>query len=269
MAILDSTTFPTMLGSIIGDIAGSCYEFNSPKRTDIDLFPAASEITDDSILTIATAEVLLTKGDYRRTYQMFGRLYPEPMGGYGARFNDWIWQKDPEPYQSWGNGAAMRVAPIGWAFTTVEDVLEEAQRSAIVSHDHPEGIKGAQATALTVFLARNRATKEEIREVIVDRFGYDLSRTVEEIRPSYRFDESCQGTVPQAIIAFLDSTDFESAVRLAISLGGDSDTLACITGGIAEAFYREMPESMVAQAMQKIPSGLIGAVVKFRERYPI
>lgn len=258
-----------MLGSIIGDIAGSCYEFSSPKRTDIDLFPFGCAITDDSILTIATAEVLLTKGDYMRTYQMFGRFYPEPMGGYGSRFNDWIWQKDPEPYQSWGNGAAMRVAPIGWALATMEDVLEEAQRSAIVSHDHPEGIKGAQATALSVFLARTGSTKEQIRSSITDRFGYDLSRTVEEIRPTYGFDESCQGTVPEAIIAFLDSTDFEHSIRLAISLGGDSDTLACITGGISEAFYREVPKWMATKAIGKIPSGLIGAVEKFRERYPV
>lgn len=258
-----------MLGSIIGDFAGSCYEFGSPKRTDFVLFPAHAEITDDSILSIATAEVLLGNGDYRKLYQQFALLYPEPMGGYGLRFQQWARTKDAPPYNSWGNGSAMRVGPVGLAKHAEEEVLSEATLSASVTHDHPEGIKGAQATALTVFMARTGVSKENIRSTIATRFGYDMDRTVERIRPSYGFNESCQGTVPEAIIAFLDSTDFESAIRLAISLGGDSDTLACITGGIAEAFYKEIPSFMVDHVMPRIPPGLRSTVVQFREKFPV
>lgn len=258
-----------MLGSIIGDLAGSCYEFSSPKRTDFELFPPHAEITDDSILSIATAEVLLGNGDYRRLYQQFALLYPEPMGGYGMGFQQWARKKDAPAYNSWGNGSAMRVGPVGFAKDTEEEVLDEAARSASVTHDHPEGIKGAQATALAIFLGRSGATKETIRSAIATRFGYDMERTVEGIRPSYGFNESCQETVPEAIIAFLDSTDFESAIRLSISLGGDSDTLACITGGIAEAFYKELPAFMVEHVMPRIPPGLRSTVIEFRERFPV
>ncbi len=258
-----------MIGSIIGDIAGSCYEFRGIKTTDLDLFPQEAEITDDSILSIATAEVLLKGGSYQRMYQQFGRLYPDPMGGYGARFSRWIEEKDPLPYNSWGNGAAMRAGPIGLAKNTLEEVLAEAEKSAIVSHDHTEGIKGAQASALAVFLARKGLSKEDIRFQLTERFGYDLSRTVDEIRPFYSFNESCQGTVPEAIMAFLDSEDFEQAIRLAISLGGDADTLACITGGIAEAFYKRIPEEMIELALSKLPAGLRPTVDQFREKYPV
>lgn len=258
-----------MLGSIIGDFAGSCYEFSGIKRLDFDLFPLHAEITDDSILTVATEEVLLSHGPYDKLYRQFALLYSEPMGGYGNSFRQWAHTKDALPYESWGNGAAMRAGPIGLAKSTEADVLAEAQRSAEVTHNHPEGIKGAQATALSVFLARRGASKEVIRTTVSARFGYDLARTVESIRPAYKFNESCQGTVPEAIIAFLDSTDYESAIRLSISLGGDADTLACITGGIAEAFYKDIPASMIEHVMPKIPAGLRSTVVEFREKFPL
>jgi ADP-ribosyl-[dinitrogen reductase] hydrolase len=258
-----------MLGCIIGDFAGSCYEFDSPRRTDFELFPPHAEITDDSILSIATAEVLLKNGDYARMYQQFALLYPEPMGGYGMRFQQWARTKDAPPYNSWGNGSAMRVSPVGLAKNTEEEVLHEATLSASVTHDHPEGIKGAQATSLAVFMARTGASKQTIRSTISTRFGYAMDRSVESIRPSYGFNESCQETVPEAIIAFLDSTDFESAIRLSISLGGDSDTLACITGGIAEAYYKEIPTFMTERVLPRIPPGLRSTVLEFQEKFPV
>lgn len=252
-----------MIGAIIGDIAGSVYEFQGCKRWDLELFPPGCDFTDDSILTVATCEVLLRGGSYAETYQRFGRRYPNPKGAYGARFSKWIWEDKPHPYNSWGNGSAMRVTPVGMVGDGAQVVLAEAARSAEVTHNHPEGIKGAQAAALAVFLARTDSGKEEIRSQISERFGYDLERTVEEIRPGYRFDESCQGTVPEAIIAFLDSHDYESAIRNAISLGGDSDTLACITGGIAQAFYREIPRALVDRARQILPAELLRLVDEF------
>lgn len=258
-----------MLGSIIGDFAGSCYEFSGQKRMDFDLFPPHAEVTDDSILTIATAEVLLGHGDYASIYRQFGRLYSDPMGGYGARFVDWIWEKNAGPYHSWGNGSAMRVGPVGIAKQSDMDVLAEAERSAMVTHDHPEGIKGAQATALAVFLARTGHEKDVIRERIAEQFGYDLRRTCDSIRPAYRFNEGCHGTVPEALIAFFDSSDYEHAIRLAISLGGDADTLACITGGIAEAYYKSIPPSMVEHVLPRIPPGLRSTVIEFREKFPL
>lgn len=258
-----------MLGSIIGDFIGSCYEFNAPKHIHFELLPERAEITDDSILTIATAEVLLGYGDYATMYRQFGQLYPDPMGGYGARFSEWLWEYEMGPYNSWGNGSAMRVGPVGLAKNSVEEVLAEARRSAEVTHDHPDGIKGAQATALAVFLARIGRSKDEIRMAIARTFGYDMTRTVDAIRPSYRFNESCQHTVPEAIIAFLDSMDYEHAIRLAVSLGGDADTIACITGGVVEAFYKKIPDHIVRHVTARIPIGLIGTVNEFREKFPI
>jgi len=258
-----------MLGSIIGDFVGSCYEFSAPKHIDFELLPERAEITDDSILTIATAEVLLGHGDYAEMYRQFGQLYPDPMGGYGARFSEWVWDHDRGPYNSWGNGSAMRVGPVGLAMNTEDDVLLEARRSAEVTHDHPEGIKGAQATALAVYMARVGRSKDEIRMAMSERFNYDMQLSIETIRPSYRFNESCQQTVPEAIVAFLDSTDYEHAIRLAISLGGDADTIACITGGVAEAFYKRMPEHLVQYVVDRIPSGLFSTVKEFRSKFPI
>lgn len=229
-----------MLGAIAGDVIGSPYEFQNVKSTQFRLFGRGAQCTDDSVLTVATADVLLNDLDYSIAYETYFRLYPN--AGYGGRFVQWAGRGERRPYNSWGNGSAMRVSPVGWARQTLKDVLDEAQRSAEVTHDHPEGIRGAQAIAAAVFLARTEHSRERIREFIVDGCGYSLDFTLDEIRPTYSFDVSCQGTVPVAVQAFLESTDFENAVRLAISVGGDSDTIACITGGIAHAFYGGVPQ---------------------------
>jgi ADP-ribosylglycohydrolase len=237
-----------MIGAIAGDIIGSVYEFNQIKTKDFPFFRQDCNFTDDTVLTVAVANAILTDGDYRKAVLDFGRRYPN--SGYGGSFRDWLRSSDPKPYNSWGNGSAMRVSPIGFAFNSVDDVLREATRTAEFTHNHPEGIKGAQATALAVFLGRTTRDKDLIRKEITSKFGYDLARTVNEIRPSYGFDESCQRTVPEAIVAFLDSTSYEDAVRNAVSLGGDSDTLACITGGIAEAFYGHVLPSIHKKVLE-------------------
>jgi ADP-ribosylglycohydrolase len=232
-----------ILGAIAGDIIGSAYEFHNTKSLDFKLFTKRTYFTDDSVLTIATMDVLLNKKDYAKTYQEYGRKYTHR--GYGGNFRKWICADNPKPYNSYGNGSAMRASPIGWYCDSIDEVLSEAKKSAEVSHNHPEGIKGAQATALAVYLARMGKGKNEIKQAIVDKFGYDLDRKLDDIRPDYEFDVSCQGSVPEAIIAFLESTDYENAVRLAVSLGGDSDTIACITGGIAEAYYKIIPDKII------------------------
>lgn len=252
-----------MLGAMIGDIIGSIYEWHNIKTTDFILFKPNCTFTDDTVLTAATAQALMTNGDYTRAYQDFARRYPGR--GYGGNFSRWIYAEDAKPYNSWGNGSAMRVSPVGYAFDTVEKVLAEAKRSANVTHNHPEGIKGAQSIALAILLARQGATQAEIRDEIAERFSYDLGRTLDEIRPGYTFDVSCQGSVPEAIIAFLESTDYEDAIRKAISLGGDSDTIACITGGIAEAFYGGVPEEIAEKGRNYLPDEFVRIVEDFRE----
>ena len=268
-----------MLGAIFGDIVGSVYEFDNVKTTQFELIGRRSTYTDDSILTIAVAEWLMigTLSEQRLAYTLkqYVSNYPHPMGGYGARFNTWANSRDSAPYNSWGNGSAMRVAAVGWLFDTIVETERVAAVSASVTHNHPEGIKGAKAVAAAIFMARNGATKEQIKNYIQQAFDYNLSRSCDEIRPNYTFDESCQGTVPEAIIAFLESVNFESAIRLAVSLGGDSDTLACITGGIAEAFYgmrcstQESAESQYnyidfsETALNKLPDDLSKVVKEF------
>lgn len=254
-----------MLGAMIGDIVGSVYEWNNIKTTEFPFFSPGGFFTDDSVLTVATAQVLLTGIGYAEAYQDYARRYPGR--GYGGNFHHWIYLDNPQPYNSWGNGSAMRVSPVGFAFDSVDEVLTEAKRSAEVTHNHPEGIKGAQATALAILLARQGAPQAVIRAEITGRFGYDLDRTLDEIRPGYTFDVSCQGSVPEAIIAFLESTDFEDAIRKAISLGGDSDTIACITGGIAEAFYGGIPDAIAEQALGYLPEEFIGIIEDFQTRY--
>lgn len=250
-----------VLGAIVGDVIGSVYEWNNVKTTDFTLFNRDTTFTDDSVLTIATMKALLDKKHCVNTYQEFGRNYPNR--GYGDRFIWWLMETTPKPYDSWGNGSAMRVSPIGWAFDNLEDVLHEAKKSAEVSHNHPEGIKGAQAVAAAVFLARNGKSKNEIRAYISTNFGYDLKRTLDEIRPNYNFDVSCQGSVPEAIIAFLESTDFENSIRLAISIGGDSDTIACITGAIAEAYYKEIPNYIIDKVLELLPEEFTNIIKEF------
>lgn len=227
-----------MLGAIIGDIVGSVYEWNNIKTKEFPLFSPDCFFTDDTVMTLAMAEGLLNGGTeeaFIRAMKGLGRKYPD--AGYGNRFGSWLFSDEESPYNSWGNGSAMRVSPVGWMYDTLEAVERYAEISASVTHNHPEGIKGAQAAAASIFLARKGKTKQEIKAYVENTYGYDLSRTLEEIRPVYRFNESCQGTVPEAIIAFLESDGFEDAIRNAISLGGDSDTLAAITGSIAEAAY--------------------------------
>ena len=254
-----------MLGAIAGDTIGSVYEFDNYRDTDFPLFEPNSTFTDDSVLSVATAEVLLNSGDYAEAYRRFGIRYPD--AGYGGMFWSWLRQEDSKPYDSFGNGSAMRVAPVGWAYETLPEVLAEASHSAEVTHNHPEGIKGAQVTAAAVFAARTGASREEIRELVGKLSDYDLNRSVDEIREVYKFNETCQETVPEAIIAFLESTDFEDAIRKAVSMGGDSDTLACITGGIAEAFYGGVPDSIAATVLDRLDSPLRDIVKKFDRQF--
>lgn len=227
-----------MIGAILGDYVGSRFERRPQKSVEFELFHKDCRFTDDTIMTLATADALKNSRSYKEAYVEWGRR--NPRAGYGQLFLNWLASSNPQPYGSYGNGAAMRVSPIGWAFNSLNRTLEEAKKSAIVSHDHPEGIKGAQAVATSIYLARVGKNKEFIQKTIEDSFGYDLSISLDELRPSYQFNTTCQGSVPQAIRCFLESENWESAVRNAVSLGGDADTMACIAGGIAEAFnYRK------------------------------
>jgi len=254
-----------MIGAIAGDIIGSVYERRPIKTMDFPLFHPDCHFTDDTVLTIAIADAILTGRSYLRSVLEIGRRYPG--AGYSSTFSRWLFSENPQPYDSWGNGAAMRVSPVGFAFSTENEVLQQAAETAQISHNHPEGIKGAQATALALFLARTSRDKQQIRQQITDRFGYDLNRSVEEIRPRYSFDVSCQGTVPEAIVAFLDSMSYEDAVRNAISLGGDSDTLACITGGIAEAFYGDVPDDIRQKIRESLTDELWDIADRFCRKY--
>ena len=243
-----------MLGAIIGDIAGSIYEWRPIKHKDFPLLSKKCFFTDDTVLTTAIAQSILTKNKYLESVRKIGQRYPN--SGYGGSFSHWLFSPVIEPYNSWGNGSAMRVSPVGFAFDTTENVLREAKNTSIITHDHPEGIKGAQTTALAVFLARTGHSKEAIRAEIQSKFKYNLDRTVDDIRPNYRFDVSCQGTVPEALIAFLDSVSYEDTIRNTISLGGDADTLACIAGGIAEAFYVDISKDLIRKAKTFLTSDL-------------
>jgi len=229
-----------MLGALVGDIIGSMYEFHNTKRTDFKLFPEGSRFTDDSVMTLAVAKWLIEDKEHDKKVlikcmQELGRKYPR--AGYGGHFFLWILARDPLPYNSWGNGAGMRVSPVGLYAKTLEEALELAEITASVTHNHPEGVKGAQAIATSVFLCKQGKSKQEIKEYVEETFGYNLHRTIAEIRPTYGFDVSCQGSVPEAIIAFLEGKSFEEVIRLAISLGGDSDTIGAMAGAIAACRY--------------------------------
>ena len=264
LAIIEKLDVKFLCGAIAGDIIGSVYEFRSFKETTFPLFSDSSGYTDDTVMTVANAEWLLSGDSLLGIMQDFGNRYP---AGYGGMFWEWLHVYDPQPYNSWGNGSAMRVSPVGWAFDTLEETLEAARQSAEITHNHPEGIKGAQATAACIFLARTGKSKQEIKEYIEDYFGYDLSRTCDEIRPTYQFNESCQGTVPESIIAFLESTDYESAIRLAVSLGGDADTMGAITGCIAEAFYGGVPDHIRKEVLKILPNEFIEVMRKFYQKF--
>ena len=252
-----------MIGAIAGDMIGSPYE-SYPIKTP-NFTTRVAEFTDDTVLTIAVANAVLTGIGYGKSIKSFAQRYPNLP--YGGSFRRWIWKADATPYNSYGNGSAMRVSPVGFAYETIEDVLSHARQSAEVSHNHPEGIKGAQATALTIFLARSGENKEAIRKRIENRFSYDLHRTVEDIRPGYFFDVSCQGSVPESIIAFLDGDDYETTLKNAISLGGDADTMACIAGGIAQAYYKHIPAEIVSKVREKLPKDLLTVMDQFNDKY--
>jgi len=260
-----------MYGAILGDIIGSPYEFDRGNKTkDFPLFSGRSEFTDDTVMTIAVADAFLPvqpdmEDDTIRQrvvakMQKYGRLYPH--AGYGSRFRHWLRDRLPQPYNSWGNGSAMRVSSVGWLFNDLETVRRMARLSADVTHNHPEGIKGAEAVASAIFLARTGSTKAEIKAYIEENFHYDLSRTCDEIRPDYYHVESCQETVPEAITAFLEGESFEDVIRTAVSLGGDCDTLTCIAGSIAEGFYG-IPAELKQECHSRLPEQLLDVLQKF------
>ena len=265
-----------MIGAIIGDIVGSSHEFNSIKTTNFNLFDKRSRYTDDSVMSMAVAEWLMDDPAHlhevlEQKMVKYGSLNPD--AGYGGMFFRWLFHPERvfksgkrEAYNSFGNGSAMRVSAVGWLFNTLEETERVAGISASITHNHPEGIKGAQATAAAIWLAKNGKSKQEIKDYISVKYGYNLDRTCNQIRPDYDFDVTCQGSVPESIIAFLDSTDYESTIRLAVSLGGDSDTQACIAGGIAEAFYKDIPAEIVSRAMRLVPSYFKDTLKRFYDK---
>lgn len=264
-----------MIGSIIGDVVGSVYEFCNTKSKDFDFFTPGSRFTDDSVLTVATADWLLHGGKCETYYANWGNAYPG--AGYGGTFRNWLWNMKcngaAQPYNSCGNGSAMRIGPVGWAYDSIAETLEAAKISAECTHNHPEGIKGAQAVGLCVFMARSGSTKDDIKTKVASMFGYDLNFTIDGIRATYGWDSDfgngvlCQASVPQAIVAFLDGRDFEDCIRNAISIGGDSDTIGCITGAIAEAFYG-VPENLKEEVMKYLPDNFKTVISEFEARYP-
>lgn len=260
-----------MYGAILGDMIGSPYEFGEKVKTkEFEMFNQKIHYTDDSMMTIAVADALLKSGkdaseevlkdNFVLSMQIWGRKYPK--ADYGGRFRKWLKLDNPQPYGSYGNGSAMRVSPVGWFYDTLDKTIEVARWSAEVTHNHPEGIKGAKATAAAIFMARNGSSKEEIKEFIQKEFRYDLSKICDEVRPWYKFDVSCQGTVPFSIMAFMEGEDFEDVIRIAVSLGGDCDTLTCIAGGMAEAMY-DVPEDFVIECRKRLPEDALGVIDSF------
>ena len=254
----------TIIGAIAGDVIGSVYEWHNVKVTDFNLFNSNCDFTDDSVLTIAIADCILHHKDFAKTTWEYGRKFRGR--GYGGSFREWLKSENPKPYGSYGNGSAMRVSAVGFAFDDSAKVMEVAKQTAEFTHNHPEGVKGAQATAIAILMARQGKSKQDIKKYISETFNYNLDFTLDCIRATYKFDETCQGSVPQAIVSFLESTDFESAIRLAISIGGDSDTIACITGGIASAFYKEIPTEILDFVNSKLPTEFIEILNKFDEK---
>ena len=262
----------TILGAIAGDTIGSIYEFNPTKEYNFTLLDERMEYTDDSIMTIAVADWLLndhllSHSGLAKKLRYWGNKYRYPMGSYGGTFSAWLNREDMGAYNSWGNGSAMRVSPVGFAFDTLEETLRAAQISAEITHNHSEGIKGAQATAAAIFMSRKGKQKDEIKEYISHFFGYNLNYTCDDIRDSYSFEPSCQETVPQSLIAFFDSKNYEDAIRLTISLGGDADTMGAITGAIAAAYYKEIPDDIADFTLSKLPDDLLSIVQEFESKY--
>ena len=256
----------TLLGAIAGDVIGSVYEYvNIVKTTHFPLFTPLSHFSDDSVLTMAVADCLVHGKEFAENIWEFAHRYPNR--GYGGSFKEWLKSDEKQPYGSYGNGSAMRVSPVGLLFDTMDETLKLAEATAAVTHNHPEGIKGAKAIAAAIYLARTYAKKTDIEEFISFSFGYDLGFSIEEIRPSYKFDVTCQGSVPQAIVAFLDSRDYEHAIRLAVSLGGDSDTIACMAGGIAAAFYKDIPLKIMEKVTAKLPYEFLHILNAFDKKF--
>jgi len=258
-------TSTILLGAIAGDMIGSRFEHSRRKDARFTLFKKGCRFTDDTVLTLAVADALLSGGEYGETIAAYARCYPD--AGYGSFFRCWMREGDGEPYNSFGNGSAMRVSPVGWAFDSAEAVLREAERTAVCTHNHPEGVKGAQAVALAIFLARTGASREAIRRELEIRFGYNLHKRLDEIRPDYGWDSTCPGSVPQSLIAFLESDSVEGAIRNAISLGGDADTMAAIAGSVSEAFHGGLPETMIEEIRPRLPLELWKIVERFNRRY--
>lgn len=254
-----------MIGAIVGDIIGSYFEHYPTKYTDFDLYSENSFFTDDTVLTVAVADWLLNGGELRTYFHEYVDRYPG--AGYGGTFLNWARCREVEPYGSWGNGSAMRVSPVAYARESLPDVLRLAEETASVTHNHPDGILGALAVAGCVFVTRNGGSKDDVRRFVDTEIGYDLSRTIDTIRPFYSFDVSCSGSVPEAITAFLESTSVEHAIRLAVSLGGDSDTMACIAGAIAEPFFGGVPDDLWLPARGRLDGDLATVVDAFRSTH--
>lgn len=257
-----------MLGAIVGDIAGSTREWHNVKSKTFELLPPGSFFTDDTVMTLAVAQWLIDDPAHEadtlvRSMQQLGRRYPR--AGYGGRFRLWLREENPQPYNSWGNGSGMRVSPVALYAQTLPECLELAKRSAEVTHNHPEGIKGAQAVAAAAFMAAKGENRNAIKKIIADTFGYELNRSISQIRPGYEFTESCQGSVPEAIIAYLESTDFEDALRNAISIGGDSDTIAAMAGAVAAAEYG-IPADIAAFCTAKLTPDLQAILTRFESK---
>jgi ADP-ribosylglycohydrolase len=254
-----------VIGAIVGDIVGSVYEFSKPIDEGFELFMPSSRFTDDTVMSVAVADAILTDGNYAKAFRRWGKVYPH--AGYGGMFHAWLTQPWRGPYKSFGNGSAMRVSPVGFAFDTEKEVLAEAKRSAECTHNHKEGIKGAQATALAIFMGRKGASKREIIGEMEMRFGYDLSRYLQEIRKDHVMDASCQVALPVCLTAFMESSDFEDAIRKSVALGGDTDTQGAITGGIAQGYYKEIPAEMLRAVEERLTPDLLEVVRAFAKKY--
>jgi len=254
-----------MIGAIIGDIVGSPYEGRRMKFSDYDfpLFNEKSTFTDDTILTIATAKAILENISYKDAYLELGRKYCDK--GYGSAFQIWLNSKDPQPYNSWGNGSAMRVSPVGFLFNDPEKILIEAEKSASVTHDHIEGIMGAQSIALAIYHARNGVNKKEIQKIISEKFGYEFIKNVAFYKANWKFDTTCKRTIPQAMTAFFESDDYESCIRYSVLMGGDTDTIACIAGSLAEAYYKYIPEEISKEALSRVPDEFLSVIKNFHK----
>ena len=256
-----------MLGAIIGDIVGSVYERKRIKTKEFELFSKASKFTDDTVLTIAIADAVLKKENYCIKIKEYARRYPN--AGYGGLFRKWIKNSSLKPYGSYGNGSAMRVSPIGFAFKNEKEVLSNARESSNCTHNHPDAVKAAKAVALAIYLAKKGIRKQAIKETLSKKFEYNLDRKIADIRKHYKFDSSARGSVPEAIICFLESVSFEDAIRNAVSLGGDADTQACIAGAVAEAYYKNIPEYFIEEARKRLPKEFLNIIDEFYRIFPI